>query len=134
LTNSAPADGLPEDVIGNRHEQPPGTNHLFLTVYSALRALGATVDGRPAATGAASRFGLSAFTVVVDVAPGQTVTMTMQLTGTVARGDAYRLAVVRQPVVNPDRIDISVVGRSGFIVTDSDRITIDQKQGKATVG
>jgi len=36
----------------------------------------------------------------------------LTLSGTIAKGDDYRLKVVRQPTVNLDNIDVTVVGRS----------------------
>src|SRR5205823_2710398 len=72
LGNSAPA-GLPIDVIGNASGLPVGTNHLFLSVYTPLGAVGATVNGVPVGLGSSKRFGLSSYTVVLDVPPGATM-------------------------------------------------------------
>jgi hypothetical protein len=103
-------------------------------VYSALRATSVTVQDFPARYGAVPRFGLSAYTIVVDVPAGQTVTVKLKLTGVIDKADDYRLTVVRQPMVNPDVIDVTVTGRSGFTVKDSNDVKIDGKIGKATVG
>ena len=73
LTNSAPAALLPDDVIGNARGLPPGTNRLQLTIYSPLGAKGATINDAAVAIGSAKRFGLSAYTVAVDVPPGASV-------------------------------------------------------------
>jgi hypothetical protein len=134
MTNSAPADGLPEDVIGNRNDQPFGTNHMFVTVYSPLHATSASLDNNPVGIGATPRFGLTAFTVVVDVPAGQTVTLRMKLSGVVASGDNYRLKVVRQPTVNPDQTDVTVTGRSGWTVADANGINVDRNIGRTTIG
>lgn len=114
LTNRAPAEGLPEDVIGNANGQPFGTNHLFLTVYSPLRATSATLDGGPLSFGSVKRFGLSAYTIVVDVPPGGSVAIELRLSGEIEPSRSYQLTVVRQPTVNPDAIEIVVRGRDGF--------------------
>jgi hypothetical protein len=133
LTNAVDPT-LPDVVVGNAHGLPVGTDHLFLTVYSALRATSVTVQDFPARYGAVPRFGLSAYTIVVDVPAGQTVTVKLKLTGVIDKADDYRLTVVRQPMVNPDVIDVTVTGRSGFTVKDSNDVKIDGKIGKATVG
>lgn len=133
LTNSVdPA--LPDVVVDNAHGLPPGTDHLFLTVYSALRATSVTIQDLPVRFGAVPRFGLSAYTVVVDVPAGQTVSVKLKLTGVVETGDDYRLTVVRQPTVTPDVIDVTVTGRSGFTIKGANGLQLDGKTGKATVG
>ena len=47
LTNTAPASGLPEVVIGNQIDQPPGTSRSLVSFYTALPVLSATRDGEP---------------------------------------------------------------------------------------
>ena len=47
LTNTAPAEGLPQVVLGNAVGQPPGTNQALVSVYTALPVLSASLDGSP---------------------------------------------------------------------------------------
>ena len=96
-----------------RPGQPSGTNHLFLTVYTPLTATGATINDAPTGIGSVRRFGLSAYSIVVDVPPGGTVTVHLKLSGVVARSRQYQLTVVRQPTVNLDHIDSPSRARGG---------------------
>jgi hypothetical protein len=134
LTNSVPSTDLPQDVIGNANGLPPGTNHLFLNVYSPLGALGATVNGVPTGVGSVKRFGLSAYTVVVDVPPGGTVTVEIKLAGVVDRSRQYRLTVVRQPTVNSDHIDVTLNTRDGWHIVSFPGFQLDGGTGKASIG
>lgn len=134
LTNSAPGALLPDDVIGNANGLPPGTNHLFLTVYSPLNAKGATIDDKPTGVGSIKRFGLSAFTIVVDVPPGGTVNVDLKLAGVVARSRQYQLTVVRQPTVNSDHIDVTLQGREGWRVVAFPGFQLEGSTGKASIG
>ena len=134
LTNSAPAADLPEDVIGNIRGLPPGTNHLFLTVYTPLTALSATLNDQPTGVGSLQRFGRSAYTVVVDVPPGGTATVKLQLSGLVARSRHYQLTVVRQPTVNPDDIRFTLRGGGGWRVTEFPGFQLAGDAGEATIG
>ena len=134
LTNSAPDALLPVDVIGNAADKPVGTNHLFLTVYTPLTANGATINDAPTGIGSLTRFGLSAYTVVVDVPPGGTVTVHLALSGVVARSRQYQLTVVRQPTVNPDHIDVTLQGREGWHIADFPGFQLAGDTGTASIG
>jgi hypothetical protein len=134
LTNSAPSELLPEDVIGNARGKPPGTNHLFLTVYTPLSVVSSTLDDQPIGVGSLTRFGLSAYSVVVDVPPGGSVTVKLQLSGVVARSRQYQLTVVRQPTVNSDDIRFTLHGRDGWVVKEFPGYDLKNQTGQATVG
>ena len=133
LTNSAPAALLPDDVIGNERGKPPGTNHMFLTVYSPLQATGATVDDAAVAVGSVRRFGLSTYTIFVDVPPGGTVTVELKLAGVIPRSRQYQLTVVRQPTVNADHIDVTLNGKEGWQVVGSGSFQVSGGSGKTSV-
>ncbi|MEY2451726.1 MAG: hypothetical protein QOD92_1300 [Acidimicrobiaceae bacterium] len=134
LTNSVPSTDLPEDVVGNANGLPVGTNHLFLNVYSPLGAVGATINGVPTGLGSIKRFGLSAYTVVVDVPPGGTVTVEIKLAGIVDRSRQYQLTVVRQPTVNSDHIDVTLNTRDGWRIVSFPGFQLDRGTGKASIG
>lgn len=134
LTNSAPAADLPEDVIGNRRDLPPGTNHLFLTVYTPLTVQSATLNDQPTGVGSLARFGRSAYTVVVDVPPGATMTVKLQLSGLVARARQYQLTVVKQPTVNPDDIRFTLRGGGGWRVKEFPGFQLSGDVGEARIG
>ena len=82
LTNSAPASGLPAYVTGNLVNLPEGTNHTFLTVYTALAVTDATLDGQPVGLESSETFGWNSAATFLDIAPGQSRTLTLQTEGT----------------------------------------------------
>jgi hypothetical protein len=125
LTNSAPAGGLPDIVLANIHDLPPGTNQMLVTVYSPLAAAGATVNGVQAPMQSVDRFGLHSYTVEVEVPPGGTVDLELALRGAVAPSVDYRLTLAQQPIVNPDRIDVAVSGADGWKVTGSGTLSAE---------
>lgn len=108
LTNTAPADGLPR-VVGNPPPgSPPGTNRTEVAVLSPLAASGAALDGVPTAIGTRTDVhGLARHSVLVDLAPGQTRTLVVRLTGRVS-GPDYRLTWIAQPMANDDTATLSV--------------------------
>ncbi|MEY2461036.1 MAG: hypothetical protein QOG30_2866 [Acidimicrobiaceae bacterium] len=134
LTNSAPGSDLPVDVIGNAHDAPSGSNHLFLTVYTPLTATGATINDAPTGIGSAQRFGLSAYSIIADVPAGGTVTIHLTLSGGIARSRQYQLTVVRQPTVNLDNIGVTVKGKEGWRLVDFPGFQLDGTTGEATIG
>ncbi|CAN5449172.1 hypothetical protein BH10ACT2_BH10ACT2_21060 [soil metagenome] len=83
LTNSAPSAGLPPYVIGNAVGLPDGTNHMWLSVYTALPMVGTTIDGEPTGMQTSSVFGWNVATRFVDVPPGATVVVTLSLDGVI---------------------------------------------------
>ena len=88
----------------------------------------------PAGLGSVRRFGLSAYTIVVDVPPGGTVTVALQLTGAIARSRDYQLTVVRQPTVNSDHIDLTLNGSQGWRVVAFPGFQLAGRAGKASIG
>jgi hypothetical protein len=121
-------------VIGNAHGAPSGSNHLFLTVYTPLTATGATINDVPTGIGSAQRFGLSAYSIIVDVPAGGTVTIHLTLSGGIARSRQYQLTVVRQPTVNLDNIGLTLKGKEGWQVVEFPGFQVDGGTGEATIG
>lgn len=109
LRNDAPSSGLPDYVIGsNRLDLPPGTNHLLLSVYSRLELREASVDGRPVSFERTEEYGRARYTAFVDIPPGGTARVRLALQGRIDPGPDYRLALVGQPVANPDEVTVGV--------------------------
>jgi len=108
LANNAPAAGLPK-LIGNPPPgAPPGTNRTEVAVLTPLRSTGVTLDGRSVGVGTRDDVqGLLRHSVMVDLAPGQTRTLVVELDGRVA-GPDYRLRWIKQPLVNPERAELSI--------------------------
>lgn len=132
LTNSAPADGLPDIVLANIHDRPKGTNEMLLTVYTPLQVTGATTgDGTAAKVGGSDDFGLNSYTIPVDVPPGGAVTLQVAMDGFISPSPDYNLTLIRPPLVNPDDIAVSVTGTGGWKVVGADNMKVDGEVASA---
>jgi hypothetical protein len=89
LTNSAPAEGEPNYVIGNSASLPNGTNYLYVTGYGALPIRSATVDGVTAPFRSSVEAGLNVASLFVQMPPGGGTTIVFQLDGQVADPAAF---------------------------------------------
>jgi hypothetical protein len=114
LANDAPSSGLPDYVIGNvRGERPlepslpSGWNSTFVTLYTPLSVVDATLDGQPTAVENGAELGVTAVSAFVATPPGGTTTLVVRLHGTVP-GPRYRLDLVAQPLVEPERARIRI--------------------------
>jgi Protein of unknown function (DUF4012) len=96
LTNNAPASGLPAYVIGNVLNLPEGTNHMFLTVYTALAVTGATLDGETIGLEFSKTLGWESAATFLDIAPAQSRVLTVNVQGTLPPGP-YRFVTRVQP-------------------------------------
>ena len=85
LTNTAPASGLPPEVIGNNVGLPDGTSRLSVSAYSSLVLAAATVDGAPLGVESGTEAGWNVYSGLVDIPAGEVVTLEFQLDGVVAR-------------------------------------------------
>ncbi len=136
LTNTAPPSGLPASVIGDVTDDDPGTNRTLLSLYSALPIKSATVS---ASTGTGSEgaaepapfefdVGTEAGWLVgsgsVVIPPGESVTVTYELAGTLPLAGGYTLAVRPQPIV--------VDELQRLHVTSTDGVTLIDESGPAT--
>ena len=138
LVNTAPAGGLPDVLIGvnpsvgtpNLPDLPPGTNRMYLSLYTPHALASADVDGVALPMESQPELGVNVYSQYVDVPPGATVTLTFHLAGGVDLRDGYRLTVAGQATINPDEVSVSVgatepwslVPERGF-ETDGDRVT-----------
>jgi hypothetical protein len=131
LVSTAPTTG-PDDVVGNRHGLPPGTDQLQLFVYSRLDLRRLTVDGKPAATGPGRRFDRNRYTIPVNVPAGATVTLKLHLTGKLAPGDRYALRWISPPMASPDKVDVHIEAAGSSRITRADGLVV--RDGVATAG
>jgi hypothetical protein len=99
LTNTAPADGFPAYVTGNRIGAPVGTSRLYVSFYSPLALTGVTLDGDATGLAVGREEGWSVYSRIVDIPPEATVTFELQLAGTVANPD--ELVTWEQPMASP---------------------------------
>jgi hypothetical protein len=109
LANDAPAQGLPPYVIGNTIGAPPGTNRMYLSLYTPLDLVWVTEDGALATLGRAEERGWNVYSTYVTLEPGSSVTLEVALRGTVARPDgSTAVHVLSQPLVQPLEADVRV--------------------------
>lgn len=128
LVNDAPAGGLPDVLIGvnptpgtpNLPALPPGTNRMYLSLYTPHALAGAEVDGTDLPVEAQQELGMNVYAQYVDVPPGATVTVTFHLAGGVDLADGYRLTVAGQPTVNPDEVTVAVGAVEGWRIDDGE--------------
>lgn len=99
LTNTAPADGLPDYVIGNRVGAPQGTSRLYVSFYSPLALTGATVDGEQIGLEVGEELGWNVYSRFVDIPPGGTSTFVVSLAGPISRFD--EIVTWEQPMTLP---------------------------------
>jgi hypothetical protein len=98
LTNTAPAEGLPNYVIGNRVGKPIGTSSLLVTLYSPLGLEQVTVDGAVVGVTPGTEDGWNTYRFSVDVPPGATTAIEATLSGKVA--DPDQLVTWTQPMAD----------------------------------
>jgi hypothetical protein len=137
LTNESPASGLPDYVIGNFVGLPTGTNRTYLSVYSPLDLTGARIDGQPATLGSEVELERNVYSTFVDIPPGATVTVELDVTGTAVAGPMYVLDLAQQPLVMPEQFTLNVtaagdLGIAGAVGNAADdelaRLDIDGRQ------
>jgi len=119
LHNGAPASGLPDIVIGSSdaRDLPPGTNLVYVSLYSALSLTGAEAEEVPIAIESQRERDRWVYSRFVEIPPGGRVTLRFHLQGTVATDQTYRLGYAPQPLVNPDRVRLRVRAAEGWVTT-----------------
>jgi hypothetical protein len=137
FTNSAPADRLPDSVAGNYTGDDRGTNRALVTVYTALPVTEATVSARagsePVTLTPGIEAGWNTATTLVAIPPGQPVTLTIRVQGTLDLASPYSLAVRPHPLVQPEVHRIAVRTRDGReLVAYEGPMTTTRRFGGAT--
>jgi hypothetical protein len=115
LRNDAPTD-LPEDVGGNPFDLPPGTNRMYLSVYSPLDLVAA----EPTGLQPEEELGWNVYSRFLEIPAGDEVTLRLDLAGELVPGEPYELLLRSQPLANPDRVVIDVRDPSGDVLISSD--------------
>lgn len=116
LTNTAPASGLPDVVIGNLVRLPPGTNRCLVSILTALNVVSASRDGSPITVEPGIEQGWNTSRVNLTIPPGGHATITLTLSGTLDLTPGYRLVTRPQPLVQPEDYDVRVVTNSGDVL------------------
>ncbi len=106
LENTAPPSGLPDYVIGNAVGLPWGTNRSFVSMYSPFELVAARRDGAPVAVQAETELGRNVYSTFVDIPPGGSVQLQLDLAGVVE--GPYRFNAPVQPFANADRLTVTV--------------------------
>lgn len=117
LRNTAPSGGLTPEIIGSVL-QPPlplGTSRLYVSVYTPWGLAGATLNGRPTGLQSEVELGRRVYSSYVDIPPGGTATLLLDLEGSLPGGAAYRLDVMHQPTVSPPQVTASLSLAAGWI-------------------
>ncbi len=129
LRNDAPSSGLPDYVIGNalNHEDdvPLGTNRTYLSVFTPLQLVSATLGGEPVALESHVEAGRHVYSVFLELGPnGDRATLELTLTGTLPGADGYLLDLAPQVLAQPDLVRIRVRnGARNLIEVDEHPLT-----------
>lgn len=108
LTNTAPTDGVAPVVISPPPGAPPGTNRTQLSILTPLDATRATINGTSTGIGTTNETAtVRRHAVWLDLAPGQTAEVVVELDGAVSPG-SYELHWLGQPMLDPGPTEITV--------------------------
>jgi hypothetical protein len=112
LENDSPGSDLPAYIISNdRHNlntNPLGSNEMYVAWFSPLDLDSATVDGQPAGVELQREAGARVYSQLIVVKSKTTATIVLQLHGTIPRDAVYHLQVLQQPLVQTDRLKVTV--------------------------
>ena len=117
-----PEQRLPDGVIGsNGQGLPLGTNRTYLSFYTPLGLQSWSENGTDLTSQTQSQleFGYHVYSRYIQILSGQTVTLTLDLDGTLAASMQYRLGVAVQPMINADQIHVTVTPTSGWSVSSA---------------
>ena len=104
VTNTAPASGLPDVVLGNQFGLPWGTNRSLAFLFSSSPVLRLLVDGESVGLSQQREAGAFVETVQLDLGPGQSKVLRVEFAGVTADGSV--MSEVRawpQPLVLRER-------------------------------
>lgn len=107
--NTAPPEGLPSSLIGNELQLSPGTNRSYVTLHTAYPLTGLLIDGTPASWGSSAEQGYVTSSFFIEMAAGQTVTITATMVGPLPTDD-YRLQLTTPPLASPFPVSVVVDG------------------------
>ncbi|MBK9180701.1 MAG: DUF4012 domain-containing protein [Acidimicrobiales bacterium] len=133
LRNDAPTSGLPDEVIGNNRDLPNGTMLVGFNLYTPLPLQFATVNGQFTPFATQVELGRYVHWAFLEVPPGQSVEVRLDLVGAVALPDGrYALEVGRQPVVHPDEVAVTVFPGTGSELIRPRDLDLDPATGAAS--
>jgi UDP-N-acetylmuramyl pentapeptide phosphotransferase/UDP-N-acetylglucosamine-1-phosphate transferase len=121
LTNDLPDRSLPASVVGPYDPRyVAGENRTFLSLYSPLQFVGATLDGQTTPLESGRELGRNVYSSFVSVPAEEQRTLDVDLSGTLPSDDGwYRLDLVPQPAVLADAVTLSLRVPEGWRITGS---------------
>jgi hypothetical protein len=127
LINTAPSSGQNPYIIGNNDlpTSTPGANPCWVTFYSPWLYTYATLNGQPLSLNATRELGVWAYSAFVTIPQGGDAIVSVGLAGHLRPSSNYKLDIVRQPMVHPDALSVSVsvpagsrlAGGAGFSIS-----------------
>jgi hypothetical protein len=127
LRNTAPAEGLPDYVIGNFIGLPKGYSNTFVSMYSALHPTSMTVDDAPVDMSVNPDDAYQVAGKYVKIPPGDSVKITVVFDGQLDLSSGYHLAVRSPTLAVPIPIRIEIDGKAITTIQDSGLTSITQK-------
>jgi hypothetical protein len=119
LRNDAPASGLPNAIIGSNDQGLPlGTNALFFSFYTPHALSDARLDGEPVGVEVQRELGLRVYSRFLEIPPGESRVIELELEGSLESGSVYELDIFRQPLPNPDDVRASIRASRRWYLTD----------------
>ena len=119
LRNTAPAEGLPDYVIGNFIDLPKGYSNTFVSIYSALHPTSMTVDDAPVDMTVNTDDAYQVAGKYVKIPPGDSVKITVVFDGRLDLSGGYHLAVRSPTLAVPIPIRVVVNGNEVTTITES---------------
>jgi len=110
LENTAPAEGLPQIVIGPFDQRfVAGESRNFVSLYSPLEFVDAGIDGNFTTVAPNREQGHNVVSFYAEMLAKQSKTITANLAGILELHDGwYSVQIRHQPTLNPDRVHVSV--------------------------
>ncbi len=130
LANQAPAEGLPQIVIGPyKAGFVAGENRSFFSLYSPLRIDSTAVDGTPTPFNHQRERGQDVTSSFVDIPSSSTKTLSATLDGAVPLRDGwYTLRIDHQPTYNVDQVHLSIKVPRSWRIDNAVRAKVDTPQ------
>ncbi|HET8931396.1 MAG TPA: DUF4012 domain-containing protein [Acidimicrobiales bacterium] len=127
FVNHAPSSGEPAYILGNQDTRagkvdgrPFGSDTVAVSLYSALRPTALSIDGVTAGIQVQRELGAWVGSQTVTIPPGGTMTIEIELEGSLDAGNDYRLTISPQPSARPRRTTVVVqpTDAAGRVVPD----------------
>jgi hypothetical protein len=125
LHNDAPRTGLPHYVIGGSGANPTadGDSRVYVSFYSPLALRSARIGNTPLVMQGGAELERNVYSAMVLVPAKSSLTLTLELAGTVAAPaadrDGYALTLWRQPTIKPDGVEIDIRAKNGALAPGS---------------